>query len=540
MENGSMRPRSRLPLIVLVALLLVAARTTAASAHAPPPDVPPAADGLLAPTPPIEGQPRSATTCDGLTNATDQDDQLVLTDADLEPGATGSRLCLYWDGRWASYFVVLINQRTLAEFRATKARLQPLLAAAGIDLCLVAFWTAPESAIQRGMSAADRQDAGRRCEPVIITHGPLGGQMAEELREALAAAAGTAERLMDWPLTWPIRAHVYDDHDTFVRGAVEEGGNSRATPQSLQNVRGMAGIIANGMRGFLVDASGFTNPRGLQALIAHEYFHIVQAAVLGCTCNGPFWAIEGGAEYFAALVAGAEERSLVRRYQAAASDEYTGQAVPLTQLRRQPPESDRTRTLAAYTRGYAAFRFLALTWGEDAFARLHRAPGPGSVNDYLDLLAAITGLSLDDFDTALGAFLREEAVRLPSLPLPEGARLEPNSLLTYVATARALGHAAFDETDRFTRFDRGLTIVLEWRCTTAPVMVEVVLVTPTGQRFGVYRGTVGPGCGLPTEVEFRFDDGPAARSARAFPGVWRVDVIADGVAQGSATFTLEP
>jgi hypothetical protein len=323
------------------------------------------------------------------------------------PGADESRACLFWSERWQSYSAYLINQRSIDEFRRTKERVQPLLADAGIDLCRVAAWSAVETSVRRTMTVADRQDAGQRCRPEVIAHGTQSGKRVEEMQSWMDASVGRGEEVFQWSLTWPLRVHLYDDHRAFVQGNRVEGGDPGTTERSLANAFGRTVMSPNGMLGFLLDASRFPGPADLGMVTAHEYAHIIQTGLLGGNGALPWFAVEGGAEYFASLVVGPDQADLVERLRVAVADERSGRAVPLHELIRRPDPADQRRGAAAYSRGYAAFRFLAEHWGAAAFAELHIENIGGSPSRFLEHLKRITGLTLDDFDAALSDYLRE-------------------------------------------------------------------------------------------------------------------------------------
>jgi hypothetical protein len=325
------------------------------------------------------------------------------------PGADESGACLFWSERWQSYSAYLINQRSIDEFRRTKERLQPLLADAGIDLCRVAAWSAVETSVRRTMTIADRQDAGRRCRPEVVAHGPQSEKRVDDMQAAMDAAVARGEDVFQWSLTWPLRVHLYDDHRAFVQGNRTEGGDQRVTERSLANAFGRTVMNPNGMLGFLLDASRFPGPADLGMVAAHEYAHIIQTGLSGGSSALPWFAVEGGAEYFASLVVGPDQPDLVERLRVATADERSGRAVPLREVIRRPDPADQRRSAAAYSRGYAAFRFLADHWGADAFGELYTQNIGGSPSRFLDHLKRITGLSLDDFDAALSDYLRAGA-----------------------------------------------------------------------------------------------------------------------------------
>ena len=489
--------------------------------------------------PPLVAQAQAPRTCAQLRFTDRHDISLVLTDADLIAESDGSRLCLLFDPRWDSYSVWLLNHASVEEFRHTKAQFQPVLDAAGIDLCRIGFWTTVDTALRRQIALRDRQDAGRPCEPELIAHGPKSEQRIEEVRAAIATIRAAGEQTFRWPLTWPLRVHLYDDHDSFVTGVRREGGDDEVTRQRLETVFARAGIIANGMYGFMVDTARFRRAVDVTMVVAHEYTHMAQAGVLGCTCYLPWFAIEGGAEYFASLVVGSEQRDLAGRFRDAVREDRAGRAVPLRELVRRPRDDDQRRSFAGYTRGYAAMRFLTLRWGAESFTHLHLENVEGSPNRFVEAMERLTGLSLDAFDQELSAYLRSQEGSTSATGAPANVTFVPNSLLTQLLTIRALPDGDFEQAAHFTGADAAVVILLDWGCLQRPIRGEARIIQPNGQRFVTFGRTRGPGCAAAAKVEFPLDDGPAGRTARAYPGLWHAEIYADGVLQGTVTFTVE-
>jgi hypothetical protein len=335
--------------------------------------------------------------------------QLVLTDADMLAGGDGTRACVFHDARWSSYGVILINQQSIGEFRRTKSQLQPLIVEAEVDPCQIAFWTTPVPVVQQQMTLNDRNDAARYCAPEVISHGPNSERRVDEVRASADASVIAAESAFGWPFTWPVRVHLYDTHEDFVNGKRIEGGDDRAFSQSLEFSFGVTTVLANGMVGILIDVSRFPEPIDLRMLLAHELAHVAQAGLLGHTNLLPFFVIEGGAEYVASLVVGQDQRDLADRLHTAVTDESRGTAMTLRDLIARPPNSDLALTSAAYSRGYAAMRFLSERWGLDSFTRLHQENVGGSPATFIENLARATSMSLDEFERELRAWLLRQA-----------------------------------------------------------------------------------------------------------------------------------
>jgi hypothetical protein len=463
--------------------------------------------------------------------------ELAATDADLVAESDGSRVCLFAERQWDSYRAVVLNAASAEEFRRTKALFQPLLPDAGIDPCRVAEWSLPTSGPRVALSAADIWDAGRRCAPELYAHGSESRARLADARASLEAAVVTAEQLFGWSPSWPMRVHVYDDHTAFIAGNRDEGGDPAATTRSLTNTYGVRLVLANGMTGILVDVSRFPDADGLRMLLAHEFAHVAQTAVSGGTRNLPFFAVEGGAEYFASLVVGPEQAELARRFQEAVDDEHHGAAVPLRELIRRPDDDDRRRLAASYSRGYAAMRLLAARLGVQGFARLHQLAASRSTAGFLEEMARVTGLSLDDFDAELRAHLLAQPVSAGA-SFPNRGALAPESRLAALAPFRRAA-GGLQPADRFGRADTSVVVGIELACLTVPLPLEARVIAPDGSPFATYSGSAGPGCGARADVELPLDGALRGRTPRSLPGAWTVEIYAEGRLQGSVTFVVE-
>jgi hypothetical protein len=271
-------------------------------------------------------------------------------------------------------------------------------------------------------------------------------------------------------------------------------------------------------------------------LVAHEFAHVAQAGLLGHPDFLPFFAIEGGAEYFASLVVGPEQKNLAGRFREAVADERAGRTVPLRELIAEPREDDRARVAASYARGYAAMRFLTARWGTESFTRLHRDNVDGDPERFLGAMARLTGLSLDDFDRELAAYLIAQTSTTATVGR---ATLAPNSMLADLVTARPLGATNAEPVDRFARSDAAVLILFTWECLPRAIRGEARVIAPDGGLFTTFSGTSGPGCDVDNYIELRLDREINGRAPRSLPGTWRVEIYADGVLQGSVAFDVE-
>jgi len=255
------------------------------------------------------------------------------------------------------------------------------------------------------LTLRDRNDAARYCAPEVIGHGPNSGRRVAEVNASADASVLAAESAFGWPFTLPVRIHLYDSHDDFINGKRIEGGDEREASQSLEFSYGLTTVLDNGMVGILIDTSRFQDPVSLRMLLAHEFAHVAQAGLLNGTGSLPFFVIEGGAEYVASLVVGRDQPDLAARFQTAIADESRGEATPLSDLIARPDSSDIAIMSAAYSRGYAAMRFLTERWGLDSFTRLHRENVGGTPRRFIENLARVTALTLDEFDQELRLWL---------------------------------------------------------------------------------------------------------------------------------------
>jgi hypothetical protein len=460
---------------------------------------------------------------------------LVATDANLLAESDGSRLCLFFDTRWKSYSAWTLRARTIEEFRRTKQQLQPIIGAADIDPCDIAFWTSFDQRLRREIDLRDRYDAGRSCPAEIVTHGPAGEQRRREIESTIAQASDTAKRLFAWELSWPVRVHIYDNLDAYVTGNREEGGDESASRASLEDVPGITGApLASGGFGQLVNLEELRDPADLRRVLTHEYAHLVQAGVLGDPDDLPFFVVEGGAEYFASLVVGAEHAGLVRRFREAMSDERTNQAVPLREIVRVP--DDENRTNASYSRGYAAMRYLVAEWGQESFVRLHRENIGGTPERFIEAMSRLTGKSLDGFDAELRRFLLSEAAK----PATVGRSTFPaNSRLIDMTTAFVTSDRTLEIRERFTRSQDSVRVLFAWECLNVPIRGEVRVIAPDGRPFSSFGGTSGPGCDEAAGISLPLDVPIGSYSARMLSGTWTAEIYADGTLQGVITFVVE-
>lgn len=361
---------------------------------------------------------RGAVTCDSLTSTIAKggytDPVLVLTDAGLLAGSSGQRLCIFWDNLADSYAIYSINNRNGAHFRETKAELLPLVIAAGVDPCQIAYWSPTVSTVQRATHFGDWHDVGTVCEPVIKGYGPKSEARVDEVRAAIDRSRTKAEELFGWSLTWPIRVYLYDTEDRYRDGVLADGRLSAAGVD--KRTAGVAITHADYFTVVAIDLSKVEKPEHLATIVAHEFGHVAQSGVLGCTCFLPSWAVEGGADFFASLVE-PDSMWLKIRFQLAVEEIHAAKYTPLSRLAR----NTNYPTLAAYTRGHAAYRYLEHRWGEGVYARLYLENAGGTPDLFLRNMSQLTGLTIDEFDRDMNEWLRTFPSAIPT-PTPRATR----------------------------------------------------------------------------------------------------------------------
>ena len=458
-----------------------------------------------------------------------QGTQLALTSTDLD-GRSVQQLCLFRDSGRDQYWALLPNVSSGTQFRKRKAALLPALAEAGIDPCRIAFWAPLTRNVQRETNMLDWHDAGRICRPLLRPHGPLSEARAAAVDAALSAAIAKGEEVFGWSPRWPIEIHFWDTAEAAAAGGaafhIADFGSGREA--------GVTQMATLAMPVILIDTVQADRDDELRGVIAHEYGHMVQWGVTGCVCALPTSFIEGGAEYFAALVVGPDDPRLVYRLQAAKEEVRIGQATPLVSLLTAADAGS-----AAYIRGYAAFAFLTARWGGlAAYVGLYRAARGNTTDAVLGWLAARTGLSLDQFNEQLDDYLRSTRVAAPAAG--PGALISPNALLLSLATVPLRGTEEGGWTDQIGPADTSVVIRYALDCFTTQTQVELIIYRPDGRRYGRGGGAVEPSCVARRGLRLDLDDAAGGSAMRSLPGLWRATVSVDGEEQGSLQFTLAP
>lgn len=459
--------------------------------------------------------------------------QVELADTSLvtavpEPGGAGARACVFLDRQTEQPHAWLLTPATVDQFRAVKGDVAGLLAERGVDPCALMFWSSVSNAVQSGLNFADAHDAGRACDPVVEARGSRGEAQAAVVRAALADAMRAADEQFGWRLTWPLQVQVWDD-DTGIRN------RGQVTMPEAINAAGEAGVTSVGTYSrtrILLDLSKIDTEEELRAVVVHEYGHIVQHGITGCTCNLPFWAVEGGAEYFASLVVGPRSPALADRFQEARDRVRTSQARPLASL----ADQQTVDALQSYSRGYAAMQFLADRWSGDAVVRLLRDNVDGSAARYQAALEATTGMSPDGFDSALNDWLAAHRGYAPA-PGPNTTLLPDHRVFT-LKTGNLLDDT-FVEQSIFGPAENTVDVWSRWDCLGDEPEVQWSVFAPDGTLAARYRGQTRAGCFSSSSIRIALDDHLGSGPPRARPGTWRVEVALRGQIQGSVTFTIE-
>lgn len=150
--------------------------------------------------------------------------------------------------------------------------------------------------------------------------------------------------------------------------------------------------------------------------LAHEYTHVAQNGA-GADGEFPIWFIEGQAAF-------QEDRNGKPRFDymgTATSDQRKGTAPRLADIATHEGWHARERSdgsMPVYSRGYAAIAYLAQRYGFPATAQLLRDNRDGDLDQFNVLLARLTGVDLNGFDDAVGAWLLAGAKVTAQPPAP--------------------------------------------------------------------------------------------------------------------------
>ena len=463
------------------------------------------------------------------------DPAMDRSETDL-PVDTGIPVCIFEDIKTKGPTVWLLDAPDRTAIAEQKAVLTPVLAEAGIDPCRIVYWQTVSARGMVKLDGLDHHDTLMRCEPELIAHGPESARRLEVVRAAMREAMAKGEEVFGWPGRLPLEVHVWDDN-TGLRG--HGVGDTALHPHGgvvhvhHERLAGIAVTSGTSMSEIVLDLSILTTDEALRKTVAHEYGHILQFVTTGDTENTPYWAIEGGADYFAMKVVGQYNHGIVNRFQEARNDARLDRALHLGKLATQRGSD----ALGPYVRGYAAFRFLSERWGEQWYVQLYQQNRDGSPEKYLSLLQNATGMDLDTFNRELDAWLRGQ----PAIAPPPGpdTNLAAGSMLVRYFTAHRPNSEEWAIQSRFTATDKTVNIVMDWDCHDGEPEAVTEIITPSGDVFARYTGRVRPGCGGLHYIALDMDMQRIGRTVRTTPGRWTARVSLNDKPQGSVTFTIE-
>jgi hypothetical protein len=272
----------------------------------------------------------------------------------------------------------------------------------------------------------------------------------------------------------------------------------------------------------VLDASRFSPqwPERAAFTIRHEVAHYVQTVIAGCACAYPLWFAEGMADHSAAHALG----PITTRHLAARSLARTGRATPL----REMEDGSAADPASVYDRGYATVSYIAERWGADALSQLLRHNQNGDPATFTKALTSLTGMSLDELDSAVNRWLVAAA--------PEGGAA--GQMRVRFAAAYALhdpqAGRVEGEGSVFGRKDGQVDVVAAWDCAPGAHRIAVRWYRPDGTLAHVETaGDADVRCSYFTRSRLTLTP-----SVLATPGQWRVELLADGQPALSMTITI--
>jgi hypothetical protein len=326
-----------------------------------------------------------------------------------------SRACLAYVSATNVYAVGLSGVYTLDEFRAAKAVAADRLRAKGTDPCSVVWWLTPVKGLPSGWD--DWMTNGGECAPTVVAGDDGAAEWLPFVRETVAQTVELTAEQMGWRPNRPLRFMVVTDAEMAVEAYTRNqwaGPHAPLDEYTERNTRGGRSItfwLAPSGSTILVNLAGeFSRqqPPGavrasIQKIVAHEYTHAAQHALLG---DGeiPRWFEEGQAMYQEYRAFGHPYVDL--RY--AAQWQHDGKAFRLGDLTQwkdwdEREHTDGTRPI--YNRSYAVVAFLVERYGFPATVQLLRDNHDHSIDQFDDALTTLTDLDRDGLDAAVDAWL---------------------------------------------------------------------------------------------------------------------------------------
>lgn len=425
--------------------------------------------------------------------------------------------CLVDEPALDTRYVQLLNVPSADAFAARKAQAAGALDAAGADLCRVTLWWVRRDGARAGVSVTDQYAAPRACPPRVVAHDPLAARWTELTERTIGDALARYQRDYGVRPSLPLTVHLYGARPTYTARVTAAQTSAEANARLAET----DGVEARGtIEGawIALDTSRFSQARPELAAftIRHEAAHYLQTAAAGCACAFPVWFAEGMADMAAAAATG----PVTGRHLAARAAERDGRALPLRELDDYPAGD---AVASVYDRGYAAVSYLAERWGAQALADLLHYPG-GDPAAFTRALTSVTGMSLDDFDRAVGRWLLSG--------VPEGAaagRMTPRFVSAYAAYDPDTGRVA-GEGSVFTPTAGQVNVVAAWDCAPGAHRVTARWYRPDGALF-LEETSGGTDVRCPASTHSRLGFAVPGRTGGRVadtPGRWHVDLVADG------------
>lgn len=240
------------------------------------------------------------------------------------------------------------------------------------------------------------------------------------VREALNIAIAYSAQKYGWRPATPICVHFFKSQTDLAHGLEQLAGLPPAEASTMSLFWGTTGIdAANGLDAIYINAGTVNEPTLMGRLAVHEYFHVLQSHLT--LVSAPAWFQEGLAEWEMMSLLGFRYGNWFLLLQ---EDVRRSRDIPLASLQSweqwQAANSQESEAFTGpYWKAAAAIMFIETIGGPDAPAVIlgPARNGASTEEPFRAALAQVTGITLDDFDARLRAFIsRYEWVSPTSTP----------------------------------------------------------------------------------------------------------------------------
>lgn len=364
-------------------------------------------------------QPSTVASCPDLIST---DRELVQDGVELEPaGPRGNPfLCLLYYPVDDIYWAVIVRFDGVEHFRQAKADAATRLQDSGFDICQIGSWGA-YGRIPRGedLYTDDYMNLPTECAPRVVVGDPGAEVKAEAVRAALNRAQDLTAEQMGWRPNRPLTVIVLTDVNVAVRTYQRHLRGSTTAAQIARD--GRSSSIRVSIFGGLILANLVKASSGdaIDAFLMHEYTHFAQGGISGSNDYLPKWFIEGHAVFQEVRNTPSATGDYLNRVAVRAQRDSS--FVPLSRISTVDDWNAQERrgsagTDAAYSRGYAAVNFMEKRHGFGATIQIMRDNHNGSLDQFNDLLAVLTGTDLDGLDALVGTWLVTGEVPIAAQP----------------------------------------------------------------------------------------------------------------------------